>query len=114
MRARLKAKWVEALRSGRYRQAQGALYRGTKFCCLGILCDVDGQPWGPAARVDSDAGVIKARPYEGSYFQLDDNQLSRFGLSSDAQFELVRQNDCRVPFAEIADWIEAHVGEDGE
>lgn len=40
-------KWVEALRSGRYRQTGGKL-RGTAdgdiqevgFCCLGVLCDL--------------------------------------------------------------------------
>lgn len=34
-------KWVEALRSGEYKQGQGALRPSdSKFCCLGVGCDV--------------------------------------------------------------------------
>lgn len=37
-------KWVNALRSGDYRQTDGTLRRdngdGTSFCCLGVLCDL--------------------------------------------------------------------------
>lgn len=39
MDKKLKAKWVKALRSGRYPQGDGELYiaeHGT-FCCLGVL-----------------------------------------------------------------------------
>lgn len=39
----VKKKWVEALRSGQYQQARGAIKRtlpdGTAaYCCLGVLC----------------------------------------------------------------------------
>ena len=37
-------KWVKALRSGKYKQGQGALCevttKGTKHCCLGVLTDL--------------------------------------------------------------------------
>lgn len=32
--------WVEALRSGRYPQATGALHSREGWCCLGVACDV--------------------------------------------------------------------------
>ena len=36
-----KAKWLEALRSGEYEQAQGALKTADgEFCCLGVLTDL--------------------------------------------------------------------------
>ena len=43
-------KWDAALRSGEYRQGRGGLrYNhpsdGSKFCCLGVLCDVAGEQW---------------------------------------------------------------------
>jgi hypothetical protein len=49
----VKAKWLEALRSGEYEQATGALkvmdddvVDGddivSSFCCLGVLCDISG------------------------------------------------------------------------
>lgn len=40
--AALKAKWIEALRSGDYEQARGTLYDGEGYCCLGVLCKVAG------------------------------------------------------------------------
>lgn len=40
--------WVEALRSGKYKQGKGWLRQeepGVEptFCCLGVLCDLSGQ-----------------------------------------------------------------------
>lgn len=33
--------WVEALRSGKYKQGRQALRnRNDEFCCLGVLCDI--------------------------------------------------------------------------
>ena len=48
MNAEVKAKWVEALRSGRFTQGTGKLALVedgiTKHCCLGVLCEVLGVP----------------------------------------------------------------------
>lgn len=42
-----KARWVEALRSGKYKQGKGRLRDGDCFCCLGVGCDVyDPSGWG--------------------------------------------------------------------
>lgn len=40
LKPEIKAAWLTALRSGEYEQGRGALNRGGKFCCLGVLCDV--------------------------------------------------------------------------
>ena len=40
MRPEIKAKWVAALRSGEYKQAQGQLRTDAGFCCLGVLCEL--------------------------------------------------------------------------
>lgn len=40
MRKSVKKKWVEALRSKKYKQGKNQLKRGDKFCCLGVLCDL--------------------------------------------------------------------------
>ena len=43
---KLKAKWVRALRSGKYKQGTGELRvnadarKDEKFCCLGVLCEI--------------------------------------------------------------------------
>lgn len=36
----VKTKWLEALRSGEYKQARGQLQHKHGFCCLGVLCDI--------------------------------------------------------------------------
>lgn len=42
------SKWVEALRSGEYKQTREVLHRAgeglkaTGFCCLGVACDISG------------------------------------------------------------------------
>jgi hypothetical protein len=87
----LKAKWVAALRSGKYAQGQGDYFdpeTGT-YCCLGVLDIVDlGDActnlhlWGEAE--------------------------SKAGESSQLQ-ELIRMNDTGKSFSEIADWIEANL-----
>jgi hypothetical protein len=64
----VKAKWVAALRSGKYEQGQYALNtdgENGKFCCLGVLCELaveEGvvtrtQPW-------IDGEVINRKDYE--------------------------------------------------
>lgn len=51
MNKRVKAKWIEALRSGKYKQVRGSLReteynsktekeRVKGYCCLGVLCDI--------------------------------------------------------------------------
>jgi hypothetical protein len=40
----IKTKWVEALRSGKYKQGRGFLQRNNEFCCLGVLCEVQNVP----------------------------------------------------------------------
>lgn len=40
MNPEVKQKWVEALRSGKYKQGQGALRTGDGYCCLGVLCEL--------------------------------------------------------------------------
>jgi len=32
--------WIEALRSGEYKQGRGALREWDKFCCLGVACEL--------------------------------------------------------------------------
>lgn len=34
--------WVEALRSGAYKQARSVLRDGDVYCCLGVACDISG------------------------------------------------------------------------
>lgn len=42
MNPEIKTLWLDALRSGEYKQGKHALHRlaDNSFCCLGVLCDV--------------------------------------------------------------------------
>ena len=40
MKTAIAKRWVEALRSGKYKQGKEYLKRGNKYCCLGVLCDL--------------------------------------------------------------------------
>ena len=40
MNQEYKTKWLEALRSGEYKQGMAYLCRDNKFCCLGVLYDI--------------------------------------------------------------------------
>jgi hypothetical protein len=55
MNTEVKARWVAALRSGRYQQGRSALCtitpEGKKYCCLGVLCEELGIPWKPIGGV---------------------------------------------------------------
>lgn len=102
MNPELKAKWVEALRSGKYKQAQGKLrtHEGDAHCCLGVLCEVMGlEPRGPGYFMPDKAlrtvGLNKSVPGLGSR-----------GVT---QAYLITMNDSGAPFSEIADWIEANL-----
>ena len=46
MNAQIKAKWIAALRSGKYSQTHGSLYMNSGYCCLGVLCELHSQATG--------------------------------------------------------------------
>lgn len=59
-----RAAWLDALRSGRYRQGTGALRTdldgAPHHCCLGVAEDVRGATWRPSRVVDASTHVVGA------------------------------------------------------
>lgn len=98
MDAQLKAKWVEALRSGKYRQTRGMLKAplDNSFCCLGVLCDIQGADF-DAIRAHYGTLSLSSSPYE---------YIGTVGVLSD---RLAMMNDSGASFSEIADFIEKHL-----
>ena len=108
-------KWVDALRSGKYRQGESQLKiedpDDPRHCCLGVLCEV--------AEVEGvDFNFIPDESY------LPEPVMKWAGLKSkQAHYRdpetgsedgsLVQMNDKGASFAEIADFIEAHAEELG-
>jgi len=119
-------KWLDALRSGEYKQGRMALRTmDDKFCCLGVSCEIAG---------------LKKRAHNGRYLYMDDEAtvpeeflgtidvscsstlapkkvVEFFGfysnggrnLTNDAS--LIGLNDSETPFSKIADIVEANPAE---
>lgn len=100
-----KKKWINALRSGKYKQGDGSLYRcedNEKFyCCLGVLCQVTGN--------SHNRHMVDEFPRFD-----DDGDVAHFmGLSAYMQNRLSYMNDGNgeqpQSFSQIADYIEKNV-----
>lgn len=98
--AELKAKWIEALRSGKYEQCQDALHDGIGHCCLGVLEIVSGVP-------SRDKEILASRPVSKYGDEIDEGAYQF--LPQPVQVDLARLNDRGSDFSEIADYIEANI-----
>jgi hypothetical protein len=105
MKADLKTKWIEALRSGEYEQGQSFLREGDKFCCLGVLCDLK-EPANWRRSGDSYDYVVGS---DASMGLLPFSLKAETGINGQIESEIVGMNDEGKSFSEIADWIEANV-----
>src|SRR5947199_7438501 len=102
MNTEVKKQWLDALRSGTYRQGYGTLRRNDQFCCLGVLCDlVDKTKWEPPTHDGF-------RLYNYSYNYPDRAVANKSGLTSAEFSYLATLNDNGTPFADIAQVIEEH------
>jgi hypothetical protein len=113
----VKALWVEALRSGNFKQGRNLLRSmDDSYCCLGVLCELAHQAGViPAPEPSTKAGgdPIYYQYQDRTGFPPDDVKewagLSR-NVSGDINpeiGELTRMNDAkRATFGEIANWIE--------
>jgi hypothetical protein len=95
----VKKKWLNALRSGKFKQGQGALKNSEGHCCLGVLCEITGN----SKNRDMQIGYPMDRAGFGEPVK------SFCGLSVDMQSELATLNDDGINFSEIADVIEREV-----
>ena len=103
MSTTLKEKWVTALRSGNFKQGQGALCRvrdgQPSYCCLGVAAEIMNIP---VQEKIGDIVVYKDRG--GSVLNVEDYRI--LGINESIAQSLVRMNDRGTTFKEIADWIE--------
>ena len=105
--------WIAALRSGKYKQGKNFLCRDESYCCMAVLCEVQGRP-------KTDFGV------GGFDYDNEDKCLSRLNplyaplnrsgcFPNDVYYmwrdnipiwNLADLNDCGANFTEIADTID--------
>lgn len=113
MDGHLKARWVEALRSGKYKQGKSVLRdSNNNYCCLGVLADID-----------SVENTLCSDAFGGYLFNFSEIASSRsclpteyrvkIGLADPVYDTCIIYNDglcCeyRRSFSEIADYIEAN------
>lgn len=102
MDKKAKAKWIKALRSGKFKQTTGKLYRKepphswcepSGYCCLGVLKEtVTGK--NPGTRAE----------------RLDRPLRVRLGITSTQEKDLIAMNDDhKFSFRRIATWIEKNL-----
>lgn len=111
MNPEIKAKWLEALRSGNYKQGTGRLRKAdNSYCCLGVLCDViDPTKWMNTEDTYHCYGYRIDDPQFHVYSALSDNQLKEIGLPSYDMWELIRRNDRSSSFTDVIKYIEEHL-----
>lgn len=104
--AQWRKEWVAALRSGNYKQGQGALRVDDCFCCLGVACDLfNNAKW--------ERGTTRASYFLGNMSCIPLAVSLVFGLSSKQENILMELNDNdKATFAEIANYIEKEIGVD--
>lgn len=117
MNAEVKRKWIEALRSGRYKQGQKRLRQGGEegahlYCCLGVLCDLHreevGGTWVPCNSndpyfsYDNDAAILPHSVQEWAGLHAPSPSYNEY----DEQVLLTELNDHGTTFQQIADIIE--------
>jgi hypothetical protein len=110
--------WVEALRSGEYKQGFGQLQIQDRYCCLGVLCRVYEKVVGkPVNKNGNLPHSCLSPPYEAvrNWAGLD-NSYGKFAVTNFGEIHgdifpissLTELNDnLKFSFSQIADFIES-------
>ncbi len=103
MNKELKDKWINALRSGNYKQGLGRLKYNGEYCCLGVLCEISGR-----VEFDKTAGNVRYANYDCN--SVPTEFLESLGLEYKYITRLWRMNDFdKLTFDQIADYLSKEV-----
>ena len=128
--AAYRTSWLEALRSGKYKQTKNTLRTPEGFCCLGVLCDIHDKhqsrstAWIPVCDWD-DEEIVDSYEYCGEQTDISYTIRQEFFPALNGEFidppfgakldignfirNLMHLNDVQdYSFAQIADYIEEH------
>lgn len=105
-------KWVDALRSGDYKQGKNVLHATDGYCCLGVACELYAQEFPLPREIASSGnerfdGHVSVPPSQVVDWLGLRHELGVFVNAPDACESLAGMNDKGTPFAEIADFIES-------
>jgi hypothetical protein len=96
----IKRKWIEALRSGEYKQIGGTLWKGGHHCCLGVLVSIQGCKY-----------ISGNYPEEKFCAGLSDLAIHVLAAANDGvRCPETRQTMRKHSFKEIADYLEREIG----
>lgn len=124
MRQDIKEQWVNALRSGVFRQGRRYLAKDGGYCCLGVLCELAYRDGVVTERVEFGDGDNSAVVYDGHLFALPGSVMEWAGLDDSNPFApepdrgrpenyprrpLSAMNDNGKTFTYIADVIERYL-----
>jgi hypothetical protein len=112
MKEKIKDRWVEALRSGKYNQGTYQLHNveHNKYCCLGVLCELAREDGIVALEKDKYFSVKE--PNDNSILMLPKAVSKWAGISTCAVYSeknrasLAMLNDAGQSFETIANVIE--------
>ncbi len=109
MTPEMKAKWVEALRSGEYKQRAGYLCRDNRYCCLGVLAHINGDlVLSEDMQFPPNTMVLKENTDSCAVLPLTYNK--KYGIPEQHTKALMLMNDAtRKSFSGIADWIDENI-----
>jgi hypothetical protein len=108
MKLSIKNRWLEALRSDKYKQGYNKLKNWidsqTIHCCLGVLCEITGCTW------DKFNDATYKDHYCHSRFNLPIDLIIDLNMTDKQANELQKMNDSgKYDFAAIASWIETNI-----
>jgi hypothetical protein len=114
MNKNFKSKLIKALRSGKYKQADGQLRTSdNKFCCLGVACDIQNpDKWHkivPTSKLADKLNVENGYVHGKQDILLSNWMRNRIGISEKEQDILIKMNDDSFTFKQIADYIEKNL-----
>ena len=107
MNNEVKARWIQALKSGNFQQGKNSLHYENKFCCLGVLCElaVENNVSSYERSVDSSYTY-----YDGGSTTPAARVLNWAELESITVETLIRMNDSyENSFETIANYIEENL-----
>ena len=111
--------WTYNLRNpevGGFKQGRSYLNKGSEQCCIGVKCELDYRK-GRMLR-ELHAGMYSRFAYAEpsatsawawSRIDFPSGTMTRLGITDAIQSKLIDMNDNRVPWPEIADWIDQNV-----
>jgi hypothetical protein len=114
MKESVKKKWLQALRSGKYKQTTACLQDEAGFCCLGVLCDLYAKETKAASWQYDENGSIEVfntgsvrGPLGGRYDAYPPTAVYTWaGLHHSTAKRLAVINDESCSFDPSADYIE--------